>query len=150
MTEIPSLPPTLGFAEDPIDHVFRRPDTVTVAFAMTTERYERDQFQKHDQRFVPRMIDRHGRERDWEGPLVFVGIVHFEMRDAGGTLQDRRQILRVFADSQSELSRLMAERIRETFFANFLAQTVQSSAAMDLKRLHEENIKLRERLGELM
>jgi len=138
--------PPLGYQKDP-DNVLRRQDAVAVTFPMTVERHDLEQFQKKDAKFIPRMIDRDGRARDWDGPLVFIGLLYFEMRDALGNVQDRRQILRVTADSQGELTRLMAERIRETFYANFLAQTVQTQAAMDLKRLNEENTKLREQLG---
>lgn len=148
MTPGITFPAALGFIEDPADKVSRRQDSVNVTFSVTMERYDREKFQR-DGHFVNRVIDSHGRPRDWEGPLVFVAILYYEMRDGMGTLQDRSQILRVLADTQAEAGRLMGERIRETFFAQYLASRIQTDTAMQLKRLNEENAILRAKCGEL-
>lgn len=116
--------------------------TVLVPFPITIKRFDREKFQKEGH-FVPRMIDAHGMPRDWEGPLVFVGILDYEMRDADENVVTKKRVLRVLADTPDELFRLMEQRIKETFFALFLAQRVQSTQGEDLKRVVEENARLK-------
>jgi len=116
--------------------------TVTATFPVKIDRFDREKFQAEGH-FVPRMVDAEQRPREWEGPIVFVATIFHELRDAMGTLQSRVQVLRVLADTPEELQRLMGLRIRETFFALFAAQQVQTGNAELLKKLHDENNALR-------
>ena len=120
---------------------------VEVRFPVVIQRHDRETFQREGH-FVPRMVDEHGRPRDWDGPLLFVGLLEFELKDAAGIVTHTETVLRVLADTPDELFRLMALRISETFFANFQAQRLQSTMGSDYKRVTEENVSLRERLGE--
>jgi hypothetical protein len=125
------------------------PDTViAVRFPVIIERHEREKFQREGH-FVPRMVDEHGMARDWDGPLVFVGILNFELKDAVGAVTGKAQVLRVLADTPEELWRLMERRIVETFFAQFNALHVQSADRDTVKRLNEENTILRAKIEEL-
>lgn len=120
---------------------------VSVKFPFTIERYDREKFQREGH-FVPRMVDTHGMPREWDGPLLFVGILHFELKDTFGTVTGKEQILRVLADTPQELVRLMNLRIPETLGALFAASHIQSSERDTVKRLNDENTILRSRLGE--
>jgi len=124
------------------DHIPRVHGNVAVRFPIVVERFDREKFQR-ECHVVPRMVDEHGRPREWDGPLLFVGLLYLDVNDSYGKLQSRLQVLRVLADTPSELLRLMELRIRETFFSQFTAQSVQSSLAGDVKRLMDENAALR-------
>ncbi len=104
----------LDFTND-ADGVPRCATETSARFRIVIERYDRERFQKQGH-FVPRMVDEHGMPRDWDGPLVFVGLLNYELKDADGTLQSKLQALRVLADTPTELFRLMDLRIVETFF----------------------------------
>ena len=95
------------------------------------------------------MTPKAGRERRACGPLVFVGLLNYELKDAFGALQSKLQVLRVLADTPTELFRLMDLRIVETFFGLFRVQQVQSAQGDDIKRVSEENTRLKARLAEL-
>lgn len=124
-----------------------RSERALAIFPLVIERHDKDTFQREGH-FVPRMVDHLGSARDWDGPLLFVGVVNWELRDAYGKVTDSRQTLRVIADTPAELFRLLDLRIRESFFACFVAQQVQSQESDTVKRLNDENTQLRARLGE--
>jgi hypothetical protein len=131
------------------DGVSRCSTETTARFRIVIERYGREKFQKEGH-FVPRMVDEHGMPRDWDGPLVFVGLLNYELKDADGTLQSKLQVLRVLADTPTELFRLMDLRIVETFFGMFWAQQVRTAQGDDVKRVSEENTRLKARVLELL
>ena len=88
------------------DGVSRCSTETTARFRIVIERHGREKFQKEGH-FVPRMVDEHGMPRDWDGPLVFVGLLNYELKDADGTLQSKLQVLRVLADTPTELFTLV-------------------------------------------
>ncbi len=118
------------------DGVSRCQETVAAQFPVVIERHDREKFQR-DGHFVPRMIDAEQRPREWDGPLVFVGIVFHEMRDMAGQLR-KAQLLRVLADTPQELARLLDLRLRETFFALWSAQQVQSDQGEQVRQMAEQ------------
>jgi hypothetical protein len=141
----PTFIPLLDFAEDPGDHIRRAQATVPVFFAMTVEEHDLATFQRTEGHFVPRMVDDHGRPRDWQGSKVYAGNLYLEIQDVYGRTV-RHQALRVMADSVAALYKTAAENIHGTFFANVRAQMAQGATAQDIQRLNEENAQLREEL----
>jgi hypothetical protein len=131
----------LEFREEQ-DGISRAKTTAYSGFEVTIERHEREPFQAAGH-FVPRMTDEHGRPRDWQGKFVYIGILNHELRDALGGLQSKVQVLRVYADTTPELFRMFDLRIRETFFAQIAAQQLQTADKDTIKRLADENNRLR-------
>jgi hypothetical protein len=124
------------------DGVYSCQDAAVAFFPITVERHDRERFQREGH-FVPRMLDEEQEPREWDGPNVFAGELWWEQKDVDGNVTARKQILRVLADTPKELLRLMDLRIRETFFALFLAQQLQTNDQSELKRLIDENNILR-------
>jgi hypothetical protein len=131
----------MEFTQD-TDKVYRTHASAAAHWPITIERHDREKFQKEGH-FVPRMVDEHGMPRDWDGPLVFVGVLNYELKDALGNVQAKSQVLRVLADTPAELFRLMELRIVETFYAQFQAGQMQSADRDTVKRLNDENTVLR-------
>jgi hypothetical protein len=111
---------------------------VPVIFSIETEQHDRREFQEAGH-FVPGMTDSEGRRREWKGPDLFVGTLWHEHRDENGNLTHRVQVLRVLADSQAELVRLMVQNIRDDFFARFTAQQQQVQAGFYDKLLRSQD-----------
>lgn len=129
---------TLQF-ETGTNGIDRATDQVMALFDITVERHDRSTFQKQGH-FVPGMVDENGFRREWEGPNVYIGTLWHELKDAGGNVTSRSQVLRMLADTPQELRRVMSKNLKESFFAWWLAQTQQASVYESYRRANEEHV----------
>ncbi len=107
------------------------------SFTVKVERHDRHRFQAQGH-FVSGLKDRNGFRREWDGPLVFVGTVWYEMRDVQNNVTDSKQVLRVMADTPDELMRMMSEAIAQQFFSSWLAQLRQSDIFERFRVMYDE------------
>lgn len=125
------------------DGIRRSESEVSVSYPVVVEQYDLEKFQKEGH-FVPRMVDAEQNPRGWDGPLVWIGEVFNVRKDMEGTVI-RKRLLRVLADSPEELERLIDLRMKETFFAMWLAG---QQSPVPVASLQEENARLLEKIQE--
>lgn len=103
-------------------------------FQVEAEQHVLEAFQ-NARHFVPGLKDENGFRRDWQGDEVHILTLRF---DGNSPLLAGQQILRVIADSPQEVSRMMRQAIKETFFAQWTAQQAASSSYEDWRLLNEK------------
>ena len=93
----------------------------------TYEIHNRMKFQEAGH-FVPAMQDENCRRREWQGEEVHILTLE----------HDGRQILRCYGDSADTALNRMEDQIRETFFAMWKAQQIQSNNGAALMQAQTE------------
>jgi hypothetical protein len=133
---------SLNFQAGP-DGVERGEDSVLALFPVTVERHDKRTFQAGGH-FVPGMVDENGYRREWEGSEVFVGTIFLELKDANGNVTDRRQMIRKLADSPQELRRVLSLEVKDSFFAWWHAQQIQSSTFIQFRDANQAGIEFKD------